>query len=145
MPVPTNVRFSRWFQKLLEYKELSQADAARMLGMGTGRLSEWATGKATPSAESCRKIARVFTVDEDEVLVEAGRRTPDPHYDPNSAEARLVPIVRAMDWTPAKIEAAVTMLDALDQMARELQGVQPPDGGPGQSTPVDVPEGGADE
>lgn len=115
--------FAKWFEELLEYRNLTQADAARRLGIGTGRMSEWMTGKARPSAESCRKIARVFLVDEDEVLVAAGRRTPDPHYDPMSAEARLIPVIRSIEWTPAMIEGAAQFLIGIEQMARELQGI----------------------
>lgn len=103
----TRKPFALWFRALLDDREMSQADAARRLGISTGRVSEWLTGKMRPSAQSCLKIARTFMVDEDQVLVAAGRRSADPHYDPDSPEAKLLPYIRAIDWSKHDRELAL--------------------------------------
>lgn len=110
--------FAMWFRGLLDDRDVTQAEAARRLNISTGRISEWLSGKMIPSAASCVRIAKVFKVDEDEVLVAAGRRTADPHYDPDSAESQLLPYIRAIDWTERDLKMIKRQLEFLAEMKR---------------------------
>lgn len=82
-----------WIRRQLVRREWSQADFARRLGVATGQVSEWSTGKRVPSPESCIRIADVFNADPNDVLTLAGHRPPDPAPD-DGPRAELVALVR---------------------------------------------------
>lgn len=110
--------FAIWFRQLLAGRDVTQAEASRLLGVSTGRISEWASGKMVPNSESARKIAKTFLVDEDEVLVAAGRRSEDPVFDPGSPEAQLLPYIRAINWSDRELEMIKTQLRFLAETQR---------------------------
>jgi hypothetical protein len=76
------------------------------------------TGKSVPSSASCRIIAQTFHVEEDEVLVAAGRRSPDPYFDPDSPEARLLPYIRTIKWDDRALEMIIAQLEFLAKAQR---------------------------
>ena len=78
----TDRDIATWIRRQLERREWSPADLTRHLGVGTGRVSEWLSGKRRPSPASCLKLADVFDADPDVVLALAGHRPPTPSSDP---------------------------------------------------------------
>lgn len=66
----------------------------------------WVSGDRTPSPQSVDRIADVLGMDVDHVLTIAGHRPAIFEADPDSPEARLVPLIRQVDWTsrPGRLE-----------------------------------------
>jgi transcriptional regulator with XRE-family HTH domain len=46
----------------------STSQVAEAVGVAANTVTAWRTGRRTPSAESSRRLAEVFSTDEDEVL-----------------------------------------------------------------------------
>jgi transcriptional regulator with XRE-family HTH domain len=98
--------FGGWLQYQLDRRDWSKADFANRLGVANGDVSRWVNNKRIPSPASCDRIADVLGVDVDVVLVQAGHRPPDIEVDPDSATARLMPLIEQIDWDsrPGRIE-----------------------------------------
>lgn len=98
--------FRRWLERQLARRDWSPAEFARRLGMNTGTVSRWMTGSRRPRTDACDKIADVLGVDVDVVLTMAGHRPPDIELDPDSATARLMPLIEQIDWDarPGRLE-----------------------------------------
>ncbi len=64
---------------------------------------------------------RWFNIDGDYRLTLTGTRPSDPYYDPESAEAQLLPYIRVIDWTHHNRE--LDMIKAqLDLIAKAQRG-----------------------
>jgi transcriptional regulator with XRE-family HTH domain len=92
------VRFPDWLKGQLRRREWTPADFARKLDVGSGTVSMWLNGKRVPGPKSCDLIADALGVDIDVVLTAAGHRPPDIRIDPDSPEARLLPLIRQVPW-----------------------------------------------
>lgn len=69
-------------------------------------MSAWINDRRRPDTASCDRIADVLFLDVDEVLAVAGHRPPDIGIDPDSATARLMPLIEQIDWDsrPGRLE-----------------------------------------
>ena len=99
-----------WIRRELAYHDWTAADLARRLGVSSGRISEWSSGRYTPSPASCLRLAEVFAADPDRVLALAGHRaTP---LAPEDAKARLIALIGRVEMTPTQIAGLEAMLTA---------------------------------
>lgn len=86
-----------WIARQLERREWTAAELSRRLGVSSGRVSEWTTGKSRPTSASCLRLADVFDADPDEVLALAGHRVALAPIDPDEARGRVVALLRRVD------------------------------------------------
>jgi len=105
-----------WIRHELAHREWSAADLARRLGVSSGRISEWSSGRYTPSPASCLRLAEVFVADPDQVLALAGHRAAPPP--PEDAKARLITLIQRVDMTPTQIAGLEAMLTAWADASR---------------------------
>jgi len=99
-----------WIRHELAHREWSAADLARRLRVSSGRISEWSSGRYTPSPASCLRLAEVFAADPDQVLALAGHRAAPPA--PEEAKARLIALIQRVEMTPTQIAGLEAMLTA---------------------------------
>lgn len=99
-------RIGDWLNRQLARREWSRADFARQLRVGSGTVSKWFNGHSPSSAYS-RRIAEVLGVDPRLVLILAGHLPDEVDVDLNSAEAKLIPLIRRVDWNadPRRLES----------------------------------------
>lgn len=90
--------FPEYLARALRSREWTQADFARRMGVSTGSVTMWMSGKRRPDPASIQRIADVLFVSADDLLVIAGHRPPDDNVDPDSDLARILGMVRAIDW-----------------------------------------------
>src|SRR5689334_12520551 len=93
----SRTNFALWFQARLRASEMDQAEFARryqrVAGLDkapTGRVSEWATGKRTPSSKSAEFIGEVFGISPRAVLEAAGHLVADIPIDPDDPDEMVV-------------------------------------------------------
>lgn len=115
--------FADWLRRQLHRREWTQADFARKLGVGTGTVANWATGARIPSPGSVDRVADAMGVDVDYLLTVTGHRPPVFEIDPDSPEAKLVPLIRQVDWASRpgrleEIEAEYRMMIDFDRKRR---------------------------
>lgn len=98
--------FGKWLRAVLNSRQMSQSELARRMGKDKGVIGNWVRGERLPSPESCDLIADVLVIPLDEVLAHAGHRPPDIELDPDSATARLMPLIEQIDWDarPGRLE-----------------------------------------
>jgi transcriptional regulator with XRE-family HTH domain len=98
--------FNLWLHRQLRRRDWSPADLARRMDVNTGTVSRWLTGSRRPRPDACDKLADALGVDLDMVLTLAGHRPPDIEIDPDSATARLMPLIEKIDWAsrPNRLE-----------------------------------------
>ena len=78
------------YQRLLDERNLKNADISRATGISNMTLSDWKNGKTTPKQDKLQKIADFFGVSIDYLMT--GK---EPEFDKYSAEsARLVAKIR---------------------------------------------------
>ena len=99
-----------WIRHELAHRDWTAADLARRLGVSSGRISEWSSGRYTPSPASCLRLAEVFAADPDQVLALAGHRAAPPA--PEDAKARLIALIQRVEMTPTQIAGLEAMLTA---------------------------------
>lgn len=100
-----------WRTKLrarLEARGVTPRDLAGRLGVTTGAVSHWLTGKREPSIETIRTMVSLAGMTLDELFQE-----PDKFLVASKDEIEVVELLR--DLTPQNAEAARTMLRALAQ------------------------------
>lgn len=101
MPEPT---FGAWLSRRLRSREWSGADLARQIGTGNSTVTQWLGDSRIPSPTSCEKIADALHLDIETVLAAAGHYHPAGDLDPDSPEARIIAMVRRVDWSdPVKV------------------------------------------
>jgi transcriptional regulator with XRE-family HTH domain len=64
------------FEAVLRERGLTQAEAARLIGVHPGVLARWATGSRAPSPEVADRAARSFGMAVEELFDRIGRQTP---------------------------------------------------------------------
>lgn len=106
----TNPTIGGWIRQELAHRDWTAADLARRLGMSSGRVSEWSSGRYTPSPASCLRLADVFAADPDQVLALAGHRAAPPA--PDDAKARLIRLIERVEMSPTQIAGLEAMLTA---------------------------------
>jgi transcriptional regulator with XRE-family HTH domain len=90
--------FGSWLANQIRARGMNQAEFAIALGVGTSTVSRWVNGRV-PEAALLEKIADVLIVDYDVVATKAGYRPKELlQVDPNSPEARLLPLIRQVPW-----------------------------------------------
>jgi transcriptional regulator with XRE-family HTH domain len=107
-----------WLRRELDSRDWNQADLARRVGLNTGTVAHWVTGNRTPSSQMVRRIADALNADVDYLLTLAGHRPPDPYFDPDSPEARLLPYIRQIEWTERDLGAIIAQLEFLIKVQR---------------------------
>jgi transcriptional regulator with XRE-family HTH domain len=105
-----------WIRQELAHRDWTAADLARRLGVCSGRISEWSSGRYTPSPASCLRLAEVFAADADRVLALAGHRAAPPA--PEDAKARLIRLIERVAMSPTQIAGLEAMLTAWDEVGR---------------------------
>ncbi|MBM3131583.1 MAG: helix-turn-helix transcriptional regulator [Chloroflexi bacterium] len=68
---------SNFLHDLLQRQDTSLRRLARRTGISPSTLSRWASGKQTPSPESCRRFADALSLPAEEVLALAGHLPPE--------------------------------------------------------------------
>ena len=106
----TDPTIGGWIRQELAHRDWTAADLARRLGMSSGRVSEWSSGRYTPSPASCLRLADVFAADPDQVLALAGHRAAPPA--PDDAKARLIRLIERVEMSPTQIAGLEAMLTA---------------------------------
>ncbi len=106
----TESAIGAWIRDELAHRDWTAADLARRLGMSSGRISEWSSGRYTPSPASCLRLAEVFAADPDQVLARAGHRAAPPA--PEDAKARLIALIQRVEMSPTQIAGLEAMLTA---------------------------------
>lgn len=101
-----------WIRRQLARHDWTAADLSRRLGVGSGRISEWISGKRVPNPESCLKLAEAFGADPDEVLALAGHRLPTRPLRPDDPKARIIALVKRVPMSPQQAAGLEAMLRA---------------------------------
>ena len=112
----TDSAIGAWIRHELAHRDWTAADLARRLGVSSGRISEWSSGRYTPSPASCLRLAEVFAADPDRVLALAGHRAAPPA--PEDAKARLIALIQRVDMSPTQIAGLEAMLTAWAETPR---------------------------
>lgn len=112
----TESAIGAWIRNQLAHRDWSAADLSRRLGVSSGRISEWSSGRYTPSPASCLRLAEVFAADPDQVLALAGHRAVAPP--PEDAKTRLITLIQRVEMTPTQIAGLEAMLTAWDDAQR---------------------------
>ena len=116
----TDSAIGDWIRQELAHRDWSAADLARRLGVSSGRISEWSSGRYTPSPASCLRLAEVFAADPDQVLALAGHRAAPPA--PEDAKARLIALIQRVEMTPTQMAGLEAMLTAWADAQRTSRG-----------------------
>jgi transcriptional regulator with XRE-family HTH domain len=112
----TDFTIGDWIRQELAHRDWTAADLARRLGVSSGRISEWSSGRYTPSQASCLRLAEVFAADPDQVLALAGHRAAPPA--PEDAKARLISLIQRIEMSPTQIAGLEAMLTAWADVPR---------------------------
>lgn len=108
----------------------NQSDFARATGFTNQAVSAWLKGRVTlPQIDARRRLAKELGISHVELLVvvgelseaelqESGLQGVEPE---SPAEQAILREVRAHEWTPAQVRAAVGSLRAIAQMGRDDQ------------------------
>ena len=124
----TGSDIAAWIGRQLERRDWSAADLSRRTGIGSGRISEWMTGKRRPSPASCLRLADVFNVDPDDVLALAGHREASFPLQADEPRTRIVNLVRRVRLTPDRVAGLEATLVAWIEFDRATQSEPAQDG-----------------
>jgi transcriptional regulator with XRE-family HTH domain len=87
-----------WLKSQLAAKGFTQNEFARQVGVSSSTVSRWGEGDQ-PKGSHIDAISDVLVLDYDIVATRAGYRPRGlMEIDPDSAEAQLLPYIRAIDW-----------------------------------------------
>lgn len=101
-----SVRFGEWLMHQIRDRGMNQSEFAKRVGVGTSTVSRWVNGRK-PEADLIDAIADVLVLDYDLVATKAGYRPRELlELDPDSATARLMPLIEQIDWDsrPGRLE-----------------------------------------
>jgi len=96
-----NEDFPDWLKRQFSRRDWTQADAARAIGVSSGRVSEWVNGKRPPSVESLERIADALHIDVETVLRKAGHLPEVETVDEFAEE--IMGLVKRIHWTPERV------------------------------------------
>lgn len=103
----SGVAFGVWLRGAFASRGMNQSEFARKIGVAHGTVSRWVNGRI-PEAALIERIADVLVLDYDVVATKAGYRPRELlEIDPDSPEAKLLPYIRAIDWTKHDRELAM--------------------------------------
>lgn len=106
-----NSTFGPWFKRLLEGRELTPADVARLIDKDPSRVSEWINGKRVPNPESCDLLSDKLGIDLDVLLFRAGHRPVMPALDPDDPKMPILGLINKIDWNdPVALRQATRVL-----------------------------------
>lgn len=148
-----------YIEERMEILGLNQTELALRCDVPRVTINRLVKGKTNlPDAGTRRKLAHGMGVTHLDILVAAGEITAEEAgtttMSLTHAEARLLPVIRSITWTPAMIEGAAKFLTGIREMARELRGIDvaPSELGEVNATEAmregpgdDVPGGGGSE
>lgn len=105
--------FGEWFRRQLKSRGLKQVEFADRIEVDKGVVGNWFRGNRLPTPQSCEKIANGLHINPDTVLDVAGYRDLDLIVDPDSAEAKLLPLIRKINWDadPMRLEGLMFQLE----------------------------------
>lgn len=64
--------FAEWLKKEMQARDLNNVGLGLKLGLSDTTIGYWIRGARRPDTESCLKIAHVFNIPEQEILIRAG-------------------------------------------------------------------------
>ncbi len=100
-------QFRLWLAEQLRVRGWSRSEAARRFAVDASAVSRWLNGDRIPSPDAADRIADALNADVDLVLTLLGHRPPVFEIDPNSPEGKLLPYIRAVDWSKHQRELAM--------------------------------------
>jgi transcriptional regulator with XRE-family HTH domain len=108
---PNREQLGRWIRELRDARDLEQADLAAQAGVGASAISEIERGKAWPSIESLRGIARALGSELTIEIVLPGEPAEDPvQRELRDAWAVMPPA--AQDALRAQLQAWISAAEA---------------------------------
>ncbi len=122
---------AHWLQRQLARREWSAADLSRQLGVGNSTVAMWLRRERVPNPQSVDRIADVLGADVDYLLTLAGHRPAAVEIDPDSATARLMPLIEQIDWEsrPGRLEEMEAELRFMIEMDRKRKKAEVDRGG----------------
>ena len=105
-----------WLKVELSARAWSLREMARRVGVSHTAIANVANGRAQPSPNLCREIARVLQVPPEHVFRRAGLRPPEPLATPPLAEANFL----FAQLSAGEQETLLTMMRALADRRREI-------------------------
>lgn len=110
--------FGTWLASEIRRRGLNQSEFAKLVGVGTSTVSRWINGRL-PEASLLERIADVLVLDYDILATRAGYRPRELlEMDPDSAEAQLLPYIRAIEWSERELEMVKAQLRFLAEVQR---------------------------
>lgn len=107
-----------WLKSQIVARGLSQNEFAKKADVSKSTVSRW-MGDYQPSGLFVDRIADVLVLDYDLVATRAGYRPKELlQVDPESAEARLLPYIRQIEWTDEAFEMIRRQLEFLSNIQR---------------------------
>lgn len=117
------------FEQLLQKYDLTAYKVAKEAGVTQTALSNWKTGKSTPTTKTLQKIADFFGVSIDYLMT--GKETEDSKYYLNDETAEMAQALfenknlrvlfdAAKDATPEDLKTTYDMLMALKKKERDM-------------------------
>ena len=117
------------FEQLLQKYDLTAYKVAKEAGVTQTALSNWKTGKSTPTTKTLQKIADFFGVSIDYLMT--GKETEDSKYYLNDETAEMAQALfenknlrvlfdAAKDATPEDLKTTYDMLTALKKKERGM-------------------------
>lgn len=122
--VQSDAPLGRWMTQELRRRDWTHADFARRLGVGSGTVSRWFSGRR-PNTRYCDLIADVLVADTDYVLALAGHRSEDAPLKPNDPKQRIIGLVKRVRLTEdraAGLEGTLRGWIELDRAAKGASG-----------------------
>lgn len=90
--------FGRWLESQIKTRGMNLSEFATAVGVSLSSVSRWVHGRK-PRADYLERIADVLVLDYDLVSTRAGIRPQGlDGFQPGSAEAVLLPLIRRIDW-----------------------------------------------
>lgn len=103
MPVsPEMAAFNAWLSYQLKRRGLNQTEFAERAGVAAGVVSNWVTGRRTPTIESAARIADALDVDVSVVLARLGADVQTTMTD-DERLASFLGMIRRAELTPDRI------------------------------------------
>lgn len=99
--------FGVWLRSAIAARGMTQNEFAKAIDASKSTVSRWINGDQ-PKGDFVERIADVLVLDYDIVATRAGYRPRELlEIDPSPAEAKLLPYIRAIDWSKHDRELAM--------------------------------------
>lgn len=111
-----DISFGEWLEDQLVERGWSQSGFAELIDVSRSSINAWVNNRKTPHKTICRRIAKAFNVDPDEVLVRAGHEPRTLGYElPDSSE----PASPDIDLDDPLIQFATSSADKLTDAQKQ--------------------------